>query len=267
MINIILAMDQNYWNKAHDYGLWKSLAKNVPDRNFGVKLIAIGFDVPENSKLFSRYNWGWQRVELEDMPTYRKDWPKNRPFFVCAEGGDFYKYMKIPDTQTLIHMDADMVMQREFTTLEYNQILDLRVGEVGSTLASVPSMTLESEAKRLNPQAPLEDIKKDFPNHWDKPLFCSGMIVAKGITYRRIIKDHYIPLMPKIQKYFDHHAAGQWLMNWVVYEHGSFVNLHHTFSHADWFIGSKKEEKDNKLLYNGDIVLFNHHKFNKIWSY
>jgi len=116
-------------------------------------------------------------------------------------------------------------------------------------------------------QEPEKNVAKHFPRHFDRPIFCSGLVVATARTYRDIIYNQYLPRIDTMVMLFDHHAIGQWLMNYVVYEWGTFVDLGRVFAHADWFIGSVKEETDNKFTYKGEVVLFNHHKFTRQWAY
>lgn len=271
-IQIVIALDENYWHKSKEYGLFDSIMHNTStDKDVFVKCLCIGFDVPINDEHFKHHRWDWERCEINELKSFRKGFPrnqKNRPFYICAEGGEFLDYFFFDPGDVIVHIDADMVMQRPFYSHEKELLISMRYGDVGGTYHSMPSFSLEKESKSLNPTEGFENIKKHIPNHWEKPVFCAGLIACTAQTYKDVIYSHYIPMVDVMTMLFDHHAAGQLIMNYVVYEHGNFVNLGHVFHHADWFIGAdKKDLKDNQLCYKSGIVLFNHHKFNRKWGW
>jgi hypothetical protein len=263
MTHIIIALDENYFHKAEEHGLFDSLYQNKIYCQH-VKLLCFDFSPPKDHRFESA------TVKKENLISYREGFPKNqknRTNYVCAEGGEFLEHFKLDDKDHIIHIDADMILQRPFTKEELNTINNLKHGEVGASYTSEPTMTLLDEAPRLNPIKPTLELLNVFPHPPFEPLFCAGLIACTVKTYREVIFRHYQNNLDKAMSCFDHHAAGQWLMNYIVYKHAKFVDLGRTFHHGDWFIGSDKQEKDNKLLYKGEVVLFNHHKFNKVWSH
>lgn len=271
-IQIVIALDEKYWHKSREYALFESIEKNTRNNeNVFVKCLCFGFDVPESDKQFKSKNWEWKRCEVRDLKSFREGWPsaqKNRKFYVCAEGGEFLDYFSFEDSDIIIHIDADTVMQREFSEEELSLLNSFEHGQIGSAYHAIPAMSLEQELDNLILSEPKRNVGKHFPRHWDKSVFCAGLIVCTAETYKDVIYKHYLSNVDKMTMLFNHHAAGQWLMNYIVYEHAKFIDLTRSFGHADWYIGSdKKNVSENKLMYKKSMVLFNHHKFNHHWYF
>lgn len=271
-IKIVIALDENYWQKAKEYALFDSIEKNTKgNKNVFVKCLCFGFDVPESDKHFKNDNWDWARCEINELKSFRSGWPsaqKNRKFYVCAEGGEFLDYFDFEDSDLIIHIDADTTMQRGFSKQELKTLQSIPHGQIASCFHAEPTISLEKELDALILSEPKSNIIKHFPRHWDKPVFCAGLIVCTAKTYRDTIYKHYLSNVDKMTMLFNHHAAGQWLMNYIAYEYADFVELPRTFGHADWYIGADKTNiKDNKLMYGKSVVLFNHNKFNRIWDF
>lgn len=272
-IHIVLAMDEPYWHKAKEYGLFDSIEKNTKETpNIYIKCLCFGFNVPESDNHFNNENWDWARCEIGELKSFRTGFPsgknKTRNFFICAEGGEFLDYFEFDPSDVIVHIDADTTMQRPFTEYEINLLREFKDGEVGSSYHAIPVITLEQEIKSLKIKEPERNILKHFPRHWNRPIFCTGLIVATAKTYRDTIYNQYLSRIDKMVMLFDHHAGGQWLMSYIVYEYATFFDLGRVFAHADWFIGSDRSDViDNKFCYKGQVVLFNHHKFNKVWDF
>lgn len=271
-IQIVIALDEKYWHKAKEFALFDSIEKNTQDdQNIFVKCLCFGFDVPKSDKHFGNKRWDWARCEINELKSYREGWPngqKNRKFFICAEGGEFLDYFHFEDSDIIVHIDADTTMQRPFSKQEIAKMQSLKTGDVGGSYHAIPEISMAKELNSLILNEPKKNIAKHFPDNWRKPIFCSGLIVATARTYQTLIYTQYLPRVDKMVMLFNHHAAGQWLMNYIVYKWGNFVDLGREFGHADWFIGSDATDiKDEKLCYKGKVILFNHHKFNKHWNF
>jgi len=270
-IHIVLALDEKYWHKAKEYNVFDSILHNTKDNeSIFVKCLCIGFDVPKSDKHFKSERWEWAKCEIEELQSYRKGWPKdqkNRPYFVCAEGGEFLDFFEFVDTDIIVHIDADTTMQRPFYEYELKKMFSLKYCDVGGSYHATPTISMGEELNNMTLFEPKRNVLKQFPDVDNRPVFCSGLIVATVRTYRGLIYAQYLPRIDKMVSLFNHHAAGQWLMNYVVYKWGTFVDLDRSFGHADWFIGSEGNRDNNKLIYNGTVVLFNHHKFNRNWSF
>lgn len=258
MTHIIIALDENYFQRAEDYNLLDSLYYNKHPR-YTVKLLCIDFKPKKDHRFESA------TCKKTDLKSYREGFPKNqknRKNYVCAEGGEFLDYFDLDDDDKIIHIDADMLLQRQFSEHELSVISKLRYRDVGMSYASIPPYPLKEEAARLNPTGK----KLDLANP-DKNLFCAGLIAATVKTYREIIYHNYQIYLDSFMASFDHHAAGQLLMNDIVHELCTPIDLGYSFHHGDWLLGSEGKTVDNKLVVGNNVVLFNHHKFNKTFNY
>jgi hypothetical protein len=253
MINIVVACTKDYYNKA--YLLWESL-KNLPYKK---QILCIGFDVELEG-------FETKRCELKDLKSYRSNFPKNRDFYVCAEGGEFLDYFEYKDTDVIVHIDADMIVQRDFNEKELYFINKLKFGEVLGSGGSVPETSMREEYWKLRGKQGLIKTRDTFPNHWDKPMFCAGVVLCTAETYRKVIRDNYLSSINKMVAHFDHHAAGQWLMNYFVHEYGKYIEMNGEFHNADWFIDTGGVVKNKKLYFKNQLVMFNHTKFNPIYE-
>lgn len=264
-MTIVIACDEKYYNKAVEYGLFNSLKKNWKDK---VCVLCIGF-LPHNS-LYDGFLYAFcGHVGIE---SYRKDWPSNREGFVCAEGEDFTKWFNIPDDELVIHLDADMVMQREMSSYEKLMLQEIEEGEIGMSGSAMPLVSLREEFHKLKPKRGYEKVNQDFVGKLGyKHIYCSGLIVAKMKTYREISKI-YNESFDNLINSFDHHAAGQWLFSYIAQTHFKVFNLGFTIHNALWFMDteaeeSQSEEQLDQLKCKGEVVLFNHTKFNKKYEY
>lgn len=244
--------------------LFDSLRKNA--KKFRVCVLCIGF-WPDDE--FPR-DFEYKHAKLEDMESYRKGWPENRPFYVCAEGGEFLDYFDFDIHDIIIHIDADMVMQREFTDEELNKVKGIKGATVMGSFHTIPKTDLYGEyIKLLSPSE--EYARQVFRKSWDLPVFCAGLIVARVMTYRAI-RTHYMAMIDDMIKVFKHHAAGQWIMSYIVGNFFNYEDLGYVFHNAEWFINTNASEgPNNKLVYRGngkeEVVLFNHTKFLRHWMY
>jgi len=263
-MTIIIACDNNYYKKACEHGLFHSLNKNW---SYRVCVLLIG-KLDEGLELQYNDKFEYAFCALDHISTYRKGWPSNREFFVCAEGEDFSKWFKLDDDELIIHLDADMIMQRRLTQYELNQLIEIEEGEVGMSFSAFPAVSLREEVYKLKPRRGYDKINKDFEGNlgWIT-ISCTGMIVAKANTYRELSK-YYIQEFDKMIGNFDHHAGGQWLLNYIVKRYGfNLIDLGNRIHNASWFIDTLTEEKNDQLYYLDSLVAFNHTKFNKMYRY
>lgn len=202
-------------------------------------------------------------IALNEVDTYREDWPLNRKFYACLEGGEFLRYFDFKDDDIIIHSDSDMIMQRPFNASEIKELHSLKDGEIGMTQTSSPAVTMIEEAKALRIITNMGRIYSDFQGDWeDKPVFCAAFVACRGSTYKKIF-EYYVGFHKHMRTHFGHHAAGQWLVNWIGHEVLSIKELNPIFHNAIWFRGSKCKIKNGYLTLNGKNVIFNHTKFNK----
>ena len=258
--SIVLAMEAAYYLKAITNHTFDSLAAHWPHR---ICLLCIGF-APDNHPLPP--DCEVVSCKLEDLPTYAAHWPTNRPHFVCAEGGDFLNYFNFDPDEILIHLDADIVMQRKITADEMETLAQICQHNIASTLSSYPPTSLSTEASRLRPISPNEPANFSTTD----PIFCTGFIATTAYIYRQVIYQNYLRMFPGYRERFNHHATGQLIFN-VIARQALNVNTHILpgyWSCAKWFRHNGEITVQNNLLHwNDQLVIFNHNKFDPPHGY
>ena len=194
-----------------------------------------------------------QSAKLTDIHSFRKDFPKNRPFYICAESGDFLDYFDFDEDEYILHIDADMILQREIVWpdgFDFKKILVTRNGY----------RTLNDEAKILNPKAEISE---------QGDCYIAALIGATYSDYKEIRKRHN-ELIYKYQDIFGHHATGQWVISLVIRDMDKHVlDVADPFHSACWYetMPSRHVIKNKELyvsgLYDHQKVIFNHTKFLK----
>lgn len=258
-MHIVIGLDETYHRKTEI--LYDSLKHNA--KGFSIKILCLGFRPVD-----CRPGWEYKTAIFKRLKSYRTDFPENRKFYVCVEGGEFLSYFQFDDEDIIIHIDSDMIMQRPFNEQEIAQIQNLKYMEVAGSYSSIPHTTLREEFWKLKPKIGYEKAKKLFPGFWNEGIFCAGVVVCTAKTYRDLISMYYLGNIENMIYTFGHHAAGQWLMNYAVFRYGSgFINLGHAFHNASWFIDTGVYEENNQLMWNNQVVLFNHTKYLKNYDY
>jgi len=253
MICIVVACTEDYYKKAAP--LWNSW-KDLPYRK---QILCIGFEAELEGVETAT-------CRLEDLKSYRTDFPSNRKFFVCAEGGEFLNFFNYDDEDIIVHIDADMIIQRDFNELELETIENLKYGDVVGSAYSIPYTSLREEFWKLKPKRGYVHSKNVYQVSWSAPMICAGLVACTAKTYKDIIATHYLGGINTMVDNFDHHAAGQWIMNYIIYKYGNMIILPFNFHNADWFIDTNTTVKDKKLYCNNQLVMFNHTKFNHIYE-
>lgn len=232
-------MTHDYYLKAQP--LLESVKKYWHDR---FVLGCIGFN-PEG------YTGEWFRVEREDIPSYRPDYPKNRPSFVTMQNGDFAKYIDCPDDEVIICVDADTVMQRCLTTLEVNYIYE---GMKQHVLLTV------------YPNEPAQELYIAIANIGGKKYaihgkeFTTSFLIARKRTFTRLA-ERYNELFPLLPFITEHHAGNQWLLSLICRDEPVLIMLP-KYQCASWYSGFSTTVENGILKVNGETVIFNHTKFN-----
>jgi len=251
MINIVIACDENYFNKATE--LWKSL-KELPHKK---QILCVGFD-----KQLEGFETA--RCELKNLKSYRNGFPSNRDFYVCCEGGEFLDYFDYSDDDVIVHIDADMIVQRDFNENELRILSELKFGDVLGNINTNPYTHLREEYWKLKPKKGLLYTQRMFPNFWNEPIFCAGVVVCTAKTYKEVIYNHYLSNIELMISLFDHHAAGQWLMNYICNDRGMVYFMDNDFHNGDWFINMGTSTFKGKLYDEKNrLVMFNHTKFDE----
>lgn len=249
---LVLAMDKQYYDKAA-VQLFPSLDANWDGRTC---ILCLGF-IPDPTAAW-RYTdpqVEYASCQLEKLSSYRTDWPTNRKFYVCAEGGDFLEYFDFYANEIIIHIDADMVMQRPFTDQELKEIYVWTKGDqVASTYNSYPYGTMSEERVKIGGNLIAGE---------DQPVFNCGMICCNASTYYKL-RIEFNRRFNEITKECSHHATGQYLINAITHQKLQFVPLFGAYSCGLWFHNHGEiTERENLLYFRGELVLFNHNKFRK----
>ena len=249
-MTIVVVCDRVYYEKSE--ALWASLLKYWKGR---VCILTINYS-PEKKIHQFEYN----HVKINYLKSYIPDWPSNRGFYVAVEGGDFLEYFHFHDNEIIVKIDADMILQRELNDKEIQKIH--QVQNVGMSLTATPPQTLREEFWRLQPKS-FAWVKNNFSGTWGSiPLYCCGVIVAKYKPYKKI-HQAFIKNINVMSLCFGHHAASQWLLNYLV--KNNVTDLGNEFHCGDWFLETNTKEIDKKLYVNENMVAFNHTKFDEKW--
>lgn len=263
-MTIVICVDEVYWRKSQI--LFDSLNKNFFGR---VCILAVDFNLPLQWRQRFPGRFEFTSCKRTDFKSYREDWPSNRHQYFCSESGEFLEHFEFTPDELVIHLDADMIMQRQMTKAEREQLECFEQGEIGMSPSAYPVITLREESFRLNPRRGYEKINLDFPGVLgDISLYCCGMVVARAFTYK-LLRDVYVKSIDKIVACFDHHAGSQWLLNYIVNRNSNFnvIEMSNDWHNASWFIDTLTEEKNEQLVRVGVVTLFNHTKFLKDYKY
>lgn len=200
----------------------------------------------------------WFHVEREDIPSYRVDYPKNRPSFVTMQNGDFAKYIDCPDDEIIICVDADTVMQRGLTRNEIDYIGHvLQWHYLLSVYPNYPAQTIKEAAD--NTRIDWQIATALFPKADEKTYeFTTSFLIAKKwkfIETAEIYNNQFL----KLKTLTDHHAGNQWLLSLLNSNHFPLPPIYQC---ASWYTGFDTTTENGILKVNGETVIFNHTKFN-----
>lgn len=210
-------------------------------------------------------------ADINDVASYRADYPANRKNYVCLQAGEFLDFIPkrlIDDDDVIIQIDSDTIMQRPFTNTELERIIPER-NQIISVLSSNPTPTLKvvSEYRAFNNLLTFEDMMLFWGISWrDKTEFAASILIARKSTFKKL-RDLYIRHFDRLTMTFNHHAAGQWLINYLGHKYFDINIKSSTLQCADWYQKFNTSEKDGKLTYNDEVVIFNHTKYNKVFKF
>lgn len=264
---IVIALTNDYLAKAEP--LFQSIALHAPYAR--VCVLVIVKDHPIKTVATAKHRT-FEKGEIAFLPlskltSYKTNWPVNRPFYACAEGGEWLDSFHFADDEVIIHLDADFIMQRPFTADELTYFSEeVRQYVVYGNYHAYPPCSLREEFYKLIPELSIEKAKKKlFPGDWSKPMFSAGFVCMRAYTYK-VLSNAYLRYIGDAQALFGHHAAGQWLMNWIVATRLGFVELSPAIHNAIWYQDTPCYERAGQLWYKDQPVLFNHTKFDTRWK-
>lgn len=173
--------------------------------------------------------------------------------------GSFLQAVDGPEDEVIIFTDGDIVMQRPFSDTELSMFVGLPEDTVLAGYNSGPDETLEVEARRLFPSAPLAVIDAHF-GLLDRPCYNIGVFAARRSTYRAIHAE-YMQRWRLITDAFAHAARQQWLVVHTIHRLGLRVQVTPYSLHANGHYGMPPGcEYRGGTLYSGEEVVCLKHK-------
>jgi hypothetical protein len=254
-MTVVVGFTEDYYIKSQQFRLISSLVSHWKGRVCVVCIDFVPNGLPEH--------WEVATVQIDSLPSYRKDWPKNdgRSNYVTIEAGDFLSLFSFKNDEIIVRIDADMIMQRPLSIDESAQLISLSDGQIAMSGSADPIATLREEFFRIEPTRSRGKIQSDFPGNWGRmPLYCCGVIACNGATYKSM-SEHYLSRIDQMVYNFGHHAAGQWVFNYILATKFQAIDMGPVFHGAEWFIDSGHYIYFNSLKHSGELVAFNHHKF------
>ena len=239
---ITTQLTEDYFKKAQP--LFESIARHWPGRF-----------IPGFIDFTPEYYGEHYLMRRSDIFTFSKNYPKNRPNFVCPQGGEFIDLINCEDDDIIIQVDADTIMQRRITLAELEQLTP-KDGQILALRGAKPTPTLYEVAKNLDFRN--IDEFKIWNDHFE---FAASFMVAKRKTFA-MLKSLIIHYWPDILANCDHHAGIQWLISAVAETFLHVKILDNSFQCGEWYIDFDTTVKNKELYYNDKLVLFNHTKFN-----
>lgn len=186
-----------------------------------------------------------------DVPSYRVDYPKNRPGFVTMQNGDFARYIKSEYDEPIICIDGDTILQREMTTFEHNII---HHGLLDNFLLSVyhsnPPVTLQESIINMGAKNGCVALLGNDTAH--RPEFTTSFLVSRRNSFISI-SEVYNRAFNRLPAITDHHAGNQWLFNIVASNYNIGI-LPNNYQCGNWYGGFTEEDAKK--------AIFNHTKFN-----
>lgn len=221
-------------------------------------IFTVGFEVDEHYEHVSFVPYRFEKVKA-----YRDNWPANRDEFICLENGEFLDRLSVAPHDVIIHIDADMIMHRSFSEDEMHMISNWPDRCFGFALNQYPYRSIAAEFERLQPQIELNELANYWPGiDIRQPCYNTGVIISKAVDYAEM-SSHYLRHFEQTTQLFQHHAAGQLLMNHMANLHFTIKDLGRLVHNGFWFFDPATHTEDGKLYYNNELVLFNHTKFNE----
>lgn len=201
-------------------------------------------------------------VSRHQIKSYRESYPKNRSNFITMQNGEFAKYIHCLDDEIILCIDADTIMQREFTADELMNIgYLLESNDILSVSHSNPRLTLKQVIINLGLKMNAGELNLAYGKNWDNLYeFTTSFLIAKKKTFLELERD-YLAYFDRLMLTTDHHAGNQWLLNYICKDYKTAV-LQPAYQCASWYDKFNTETKEGLLYVNNELTIFNHTKFN-----
>lgn len=189
--------------------------------------------------------------EPEAIGTFTMSWPRNRFFYVTAQGGEFLDLADFKDEEIICLIDADTIMQAPFPE-------DIRPekGEFIACYASYPPRKLNEAVKSLLTSN--EVVSRDSYEE-----FSAAMLIAHKEDWQKL-RATYVPMFKAMRRQMGHHATTQWIINHIIQWRFKLRIGPSWLHNASWYIGTEARYENVTLRVGKKDVIFDHYKFNKI---
>ena len=179
----------------------------------------------------------------------------------CMQHGGFLSALKhVADDAIIIFTDADIIIQRGFTTDELEHLISFQSTDIGVGHNAAPTQTLTEEMKNLSPRLKPKQIKREFPDIDNCEVYNTGVIAIQKKTYEQLY-ELYVKDWNKVESAFGHYAKQQWLLSYLIQNHFNVRILTdeiHTHDHHPIELRVTREF-GHKFCIENTPVLFAHH--------
>lgn len=225
------AMNFEYVAKAHAY--LSSLDRIVNGDHIHKFCVTVGFDASEVMKKM------YPTITFIKKPVDEIKWQNTN---YCLQHGDFLNVLNANDRDLVIFTDADIVMQRSFSSLDYAYLASLDDDEICLAKNSGESDNLLREHIRLQQLAPkdfatppVEVIEQKYGvNLGLVACYNTGVVACNYKTYKKMF-EKYLEEIEFVDKAYGHYAKQQWLMCMIAHKYLNIVRMPamiHTHGHA-----------------------------------
>jgi hypothetical protein len=205
---------------------------------------------------------GWETIEVKIDQLSIKWQPKNRENYYSLQHGEFVKFYDFKDNDIVYFVDSDMVLQRElphkFHTYTSNEFYVSR--------SSFPPTLLRDVLMHIGSE---KLTRGEFCRKYSIDIeeeFCAALLIGSIKMWKRLywsiekIADEFL-------ENFSHHAAWQLLINVAITKLFQYDVMSPLMQNAEWYSGTEAVVEKDQLKYNGQVVYFNHTKFNRNFKY
>ena len=168
-------------------------------------------------------------------------------------------FMEADDDDIIVCVDTDCIMQRPFTDDEIALITPDKM-QIIATYPRSPPQTLREVTHNLGFK------HTDRFQGLDHFEFCGAFLVARAATFR-LLANMVVYLFDDLVDVNSHHAGIQFLISYCAYKYLDVKIVSNVFQVGDWYLNDYAlSRKGRTLMLNGEMVIFNHTKFNPFYN-
>lgn len=224
------------------------------NKHFGGKKICFCID-------FHAEFEGWEMIYV-DSKTINCQWqPTNRENYYSLQHGEFVKYYPFEVKDLIAFVDSDMILQRDFKTKMEEWDSNFLV-----TNSSFPPTLLSDAVVNISDDE--NQVGRFFKNYTitNEKEFCAAFIIGSTNSWSRLYHDVLVSYKDFLS-HFNHHAAWQLLINYVIIKHHNYKVIPPLIQNAEWYNCPDTKVVDDVLMWKDEVVYFNHTKFNRTFKY